>query len=93
MWDCRGQLLVHNEAVGKLLADVVGALGAVGQSPFEDTRPDGARLVDKARFFGHASIADDLFRGDAEAEVLVPTIAEGLLVGWVRLDVRAVSKA
>ena len=93
MRDLRGQFLVHNETVGKLLADVVGALGAVGQSPFEDTRPDGARLVDKARVFGHASIADDLFRRDAKAEVLVPAIAEGLLVGWVRLDVWTIRKA
>ena len=93
MRDFRGQLLVHNEAVEKFLADVVGALGAVGQSPFEDTRPDRTLLVDEARVFGHATIANDLVRGDAKAEVLVPTIAEGLLIGWVRLDVRAVSKA
>jgi len=93
MRDCRGQLLVHSEALGKLVADVVGAPGAVGQSSFEDTRPNRARLVDKARVLGHAAIADDLFGGEAEAEVLVPAIAEGLLVGRVRLDVRAVSKA
>jgi len=75
MRDFRGQFLVHHEAVGKLLADVVGAPGAVGQSRFEDTRPDRARLVDKARVLGCASIADDLFRGDPETEVFVPTIA------------------
>ena len=93
MREFRGQFLVHNEALGKLLADVVGAPGAVGQSLFDDTRPNRAGLVDKARVFGHASIADDLFRGDAETEVLVPTIAQGLLVGWVCFDVGAVSKA
>ena len=89
----RGQFLVHHEAVGKFLADVVGALGAVGQSPFEDTRSDRTLLVDQARVFGHASIADDLFCREADAEVLVPTIAEGLLVGWVRLNVGTISKA
>ena len=75
MREFRGQFLVHDETVGKLLADVVGAPGTVGQSPFEDTRPNRALLVDKARVFGRASIADDLFRGDTETEVLVPTIA------------------
>ena len=89
----RRHFLIDHKSLGELGAKVVRTLGAVGKSPFDNTRPDRARLVDKARVLGPASIADDLFRWDAETEVLVPAIAEGLLVGCGGLDVRAVGQA
>ena len=89
----RRHLFIDHESVGELGADVLRAFGAVVEPPFHNTGPDGTGFINEARGRGQASVADDLVRGDPKAEVLVPTIAEDLLAGWVCLDVRAVRKA
>jgi len=87
------QFLVDHETVGELLAGIVWALRAVGKSPFDDARPDGARFVDEAGGLGYTSIADNLFGGDAKAEVLMPTVAEFLPTGRVDFNAGPICKA
>jgi hypothetical protein len=91
---CPGrQVFVDDETLGELRAGVVRTLGAVGKSSLDDAWPDGARSVDETRVLRHAPVADNLFGGDAKAEVLVPTVAELLPAAGVRLDVAAIRQA
>ena len=92
-WCSSCQLFVDDETLGELRAGVVRTLGAVGESSLHDARPDRTRFIDETRVLGHATVADDLFGGDAKAKVLVPAVAEHLPAGGIRFDVRAIGQA
>jgi len=72
---------------------VVSAFRAVGNSLVDHAWPHVAGLVNQAGILRHAPDANDRLGRYPEAEVLVPAVAEGLLVRGVRLNVRAVCQA
>jgi len=86
-------LLIHDETVGKLIADIIRALGTVGYTPLNDAWPHGTGLVDQTRIVGQASVADDALGWYPEPEVLLPAIAQDFLVRGLRFNVRSIGEA
>jgi hypothetical protein len=86
-------ILAHYQALGKLLANVIFTLRAVIKPSLDNTRPDRAAAIDQPGIFGHAAIAQDTLRRQAEAEVFEPAIAKLLLVGGTLFDIGLISQA
>jgi hypothetical protein len=85
--------LVFNDALGQFSTNILPALRAIRQAFFNDTWPDRASLIDQPGIFGHAPIADDLLWRDAKTEILVPPVAQFLLVGWASFDIGFIRQA
>jgi hypothetical protein len=87
-----GKDFVNDQTIGKLVADIAGAFRTVCYASLDHARSHRTRLVNKARVIGHASIAGDLLSRYPESEILVPTVAEDLLIGGISFDIRTICK-
>jgi hypothetical protein len=91
--DAIRDLLKDDDPLSEIVANVLPALGAVGELSLEDAGSNRAFPIDQPRLVGQAAVTEDILGWDPEPEVLVPAIAQDPRVVRVRLDIGAIGQA
>jgi hypothetical protein len=85
--------LKDDDPLSEFVANVLPALGAVGESSLEDAGPNRAFPIDQPRLVGQAAVTQDILGRDPKPVVLIPAVAQDLGVLGMRLNVGPIGEA